>query len=81
MEVVRDFFPMSVKVLSTSTETVVTTTYNLEYKGVKYTLADLRDEKGDLIESTLRDEKGDLIEDFEWYIGDRDFTDNMEISF
>jgi hypothetical protein len=68
MEVVGDFFPMSVKVLSTSTETVVTTTYNIEYKGVKYTLTDYTDENGKFIESTLRDENGDLIEDPDLFI-------------
>jgi hypothetical protein len=67
MKVVRDSSQMSVKVLSTSTETVVTTKYNIEYKGVKYTLSDYFDENHKIIESNLRDENGDLIEDPELF--------------
>lgn len=61
----QGFIPMSVKVLSTSTETVVTTTYNIEYKGAKYTLSDYSDENGKIIETTLKDEHGDAIYDYE----------------
>jgi len=61
----QGFIPMSVKLLSTSTETITTTVYEIEYKEARYTLTDYSDVGGKIIETTLKDEHGDVIHGYE----------------